>query len=241
MSGKNAIIVGASSGLGRELAGILSENGYTLGLAARRVGLLNELQAKIPGESFVKRIDVSDAPEAMRLFKELIDEMGSVNLVVLSAGIGFTNKEIDDWEPCRQTIDVNVSGFVALSGVAMEHFMTQKSGHLVGISSIAALRGGREAPVYNASKAFVSNYLQGLRQFVVKHKHPITITNIQSGLVNTAMAKGEGLFWLQPAEKAARQIFSAIRKKRNRAYITRRWRLIAWLLKILPDWIYNRL
>jgi len=112
--------------------------------------------------------------------------------------------------------------------------------HLVGISSIGAIRGGA-VPAYNASKAFVSNYLQGLRHVAAKQGHEITITEIQSGFVDTQMAKGSGLFWVASPSKAANQIYSAILRKRKHAYVTKRWRIIAYLLKILPDWIYHKL
>jgi short-subunit dehydrogenase len=75
--------------------------------------------------------------------------------------------------------------------VAMNHFIKNGSGHLVGISSIAALRGDRHAPAYNASKAFESNYLKGIRHLVTKSKLPIAVTEIQAGFVDTPMAKGK--------------------------------------------------
>ncbi|HLA50420.1 MAG TPA: oxidoreductase, partial [Thermodesulfovibrionia bacterium] len=98
-----------------------------------------------------------------------------------------------------------------------------------------------DSPAYNASKAFMSNYLEGLRQKTIKLKIPIVVTDIQPGFVNTAMAKGEGLFWVASPEKAAKQIFKAIESKKRHAYITKRWRIIAWLLTISPDWFYNKL
>ncbi len=108
------------------------------------------------------------------------------------------------------------------------------------ISSIAAIRGG-EAPSYNASKAFVSNYLQGLCYLNAKSKNNVVVTDIQPGFVDTAMAQGDGLFWVASPQKAAAQIFTAIKKKKRHAYITKRWRLIGWILKILPDFLYNKL
>ena len=123
----------------------------------------------------------------------------------------------------------------------MKHFVKQGSGHLVGISSVASIRGGRSAPAYNASKAYQSNYLEGLRQKAKKMGAKITITEIIPGFVDTAMAKGEGIFWSAPPKKAATQIFSAIYRKKSRAYITKRWRIIAWLLKLLPSFICERL
>ena len=188
----------------------------------------------------VKEIDVRDAESAMKVLGKFIEEMDGIDLIVISAGTGDVNVSLN-WPLENEAIKTNVIGFAALVNVAMHRFMTKGSGHLVGISSIAALRGGRESPAYNASKAFESNYLEGLRQKVRKSRLPITITDIKPGFVNTAMAKGDGIFWAAPADKAAIQIYNAIKRKRTHAYITRRWRLIAWILKILPASIYERL
>lgn len=237
---KKAIIIGASSGIGRELARELSRDGYAVGLAGRRVEMLNELQRELPAPSFVKRIDVSQTSEAARLLDELVGEMGAVDLIVISAGVGFINTDLE-WEKEKATIDTNVTGFAAMADAAIKHFIRQSSGHLVGISSVAALRGSGASPAYNASKAFVSNYLEGLRQKVSKLKLPVVVTDVQPGLVDTAMAQGEGLFWVAPPEKAARQIYAAIKRRRKHAYVTRRWRSIAWLLKWMPDYVYNKM
>jgi short-subunit dehydrogenase len=210
---KKAVVIGASSGIGRELSLLLGSSGYALGLAARRVELLEELAGKLPA-AVVRGIDVSSPHQAMERLELLIKDMGGVDLVVISAGTGHLNPELE-WELELDTIAVNVTGFAAMANVAMRHFMEQGRGHLVGISSIAALRGGAAAPAYNASKAFVSNYLQGLRQKVGRLGLPITITDIQPGLVDTAMAKGEGLFWVQSPDKAAAQIMEAIRAQKK--------------------------
>ncbi|MBM4064072.1 MAG: SDR family NAD(P)-dependent oxidoreductase [Planctomycetes bacterium] len=236
---KKAIIIGATSGIGRELAKILSLNNYVVGMAGRRTELLSNLQREISG-SYIKRIDVAESEEAITFLKELIQEMSGMDMIVISSGIGFINPELD-WKQEKETIDVNISGFAAIANAAFKYFSNQGSGHIVGISSIAAIRGSGEAPAYNASKAFVSNYLEGLRQKASKSGIAITVTEIQPGFVNTAMAKGEGLFWVAPPEKAAHQIFKAITGKKKHAYITKRWRSIAWLLKVIPGWIYNKL
>jgi len=237
---RKAIIIGASSGIGRELAKILSGNEYVVGVMARRVQLLEELGKDVKGTLFVQRIDVAGVESAMETLAKFIKKMGGVDLIVISAGTGEVNNRLD-WHLESETIETNVSGFAALVNVAMHHFMERGSGHLVGILSIAALRGGRESPAYNASKAFESNYLEGLRQKVRKSGWPITITDIKPGFVNTAMAKGEGIFWAAEPEKAARQIYHAIKRKKSTAYITRRWVLVAWLIKLLPGFIYERL
>lgn len=237
---KKAIVIGASSGIGRELAKILSRNEYVVGVMARRVQLLDELHSEAVGTFVVREIDVADAESAMEILDKFINEMDGVDLIVISAGTGEVNNNLS-WHLENETIKTNVSGFAALVNVAMHHFMEKGSGHLVGISSIAALRGGRESPAYNASKAFESNYLEGLRQKVRKSGLPIAITDIKPGFVNTAMAKGDGIFWAAEPKKAAEQIYHVIKRRKSTAYITQRWVLIAWLIKLLPGFIYERL
>jgi short-subunit dehydrogenase len=122
----------------------------------------------------------------------------------------------------------------------MKYFISHGRGHLVGISSLAALRGNRFSPAYSASKSFLSIYLEGLRHKAVKEKLSVTVTDIKPGYVNTAMAKGKYLFWIAPVPKAVKQIIKAIEKKKAVAYITRRWRVIAWIYKALPKWIYYK-
>ncbi|HIP93717.1 MAG TPA: SDR family NAD(P)-dependent oxidoreductase [Leucothrix sp.] len=235
---KKAIIVGATSGIGRELVKVLSINGYIVGATGRRLNLLKDLKEELTAQIFIKEIDVTKQ-SALSELQSLIDEMDGVDLIVISAGTGSLEPNLP-WNKEKETIETNVLGFGAIANIAYHHFIKKNSGHLVGISSIASIRGG-EAPAYNASKAFVANYLQGLRYLVKKNNKNITITDIQPGFVDTAMAQGEGLFWVATPEKAVDQIFTAIKKKKNHAYITKRWRLIAWVLKILPDFIYNKL
>jgi short-subunit dehydrogenase len=124
--------------------------------------------------------------------------------------------------------------------LAYKYFSQKGEGQIVGISSVAALRGGYDAPAYHASKAFISNYMEGLRIKAKKSNLPISITNIKPGYVKTDVLVKENLFWVASPEKAALQIYNAIDKKKDHAYITKRWRLIAWLLKIVPDFIYKR-
>jgi short-subunit dehydrogenase len=237
---KNAIIIGASSGIGRALAVTLSRDGYRVGVVARRTELLARLQAELTGPCVIKTADVSQPELAMPLVQELIDELGDVELFVISAGTGFENAPLA-WEPERETIAVNVLGFASMVNVAVTHLESRKAGHLVGISSVAAVRGLRGAPAYSASKAFVSNYLQGVRYRFKKLKLPITVTDVQPGFVDTNMAKGDAKFWVASAQTAAGQIAAAIRGRKRHVYVTRRWRLIAWLMQILPDSVYSRL
>lgn len=237
---KKVLIIGASSGIGKELAITFAKQGYEVGIMARRVELLEDLQKKISNKTYIGHIDISETSNSIEKVKNIIQKMDGIDILVINAAIGFLNPELD-WFKEKQTLDVNVTGFCALAGFAFKYFTKKGHGHLVGISSIGALRGGDAAPSYNASKAFMSNYLEGLQKKAFKDGLPIVVTDIKPGFVDTDMAKGEGKFWVASPREAAEQIYSAIEKQKNHAYITRRWRLIAWLLKIMPHCIYKRI
>lgn len=238
--GRKAIIIGASSGIGRELAKILAARGYRLGLAARREDLLTQLQEELPVGASIRTVDIRDARHVRETLEGLIQEVGGLDLAVISAGTGHLNPALE-LEKELDTIATNVHGFTVAANALFRHFYSQGHGHLVGISSIAAIRGGAAAPAYHASKAFVSNYLEGLTVRAAKSGLPILVTEVQPGFVDTAMAMGEGMFWVATAPKAAAQICAAIEKRRPHAFITRRWRLIAWLLRLLPAAVYRRM
>jgi short-subunit dehydrogenase len=237
-STRTAVIVGASSGIGEALAHELHRAGWRLVLLARRLDRLEALRERLTPETVVRLFDVAQ-PDAAVNFEEVLGELPGVDLVIISAGTGHNNPDLV-WELDLDTVTVNVRGFMAVAQVAMRHFLRRGRGHLVGISSIAALRGNRAA-AYAASKAFQSVYLDGFRDVARQSGHPIVVTEVQPGGVDTAMLKPDRplpalvrrLFVASP-EKAARQILRAIRKRKKHAYITRRYALVALILKLLP-------
>lgn len=236
---KRAIIIGASSGIGKALAEVLSADGYALGLTGRRVPLLQEIQNNLGGDITIQEMDVSEPLTAQEQFNKLAGEMGSIDLVIINAGTGYINPDLS-YDPEQETIDTNISGFTAIATASYQLFKKQGTGHIVGISSIASFRGSSFAPAYSASKAYVSNYMEGLRLKAFKDKFDLQVTDILPGFVDTPMAKGDGLFWVASPEKAARQIAGAIKNGKKRAYITKRWRLIAWIMKVLPEALLKR-
>ena len=179
------------------------------------------------------KLDIAQTDEAVHAVEEWFIRLGGVDLVVVSSGTGHINNNLD-WVPDRETLCVNVMGFAAMAQAAMRHFLMRGSGHLVGISSISGLRGSGPAAAYAASKAFVSLYLDGLRDLAKSRRLPITVTDIRPGFVDTAMMKTDHPFWVASPDKAADQILSAVRRKAKHAYVTRRWALIGLLLKLLP-------
>jgi short-subunit dehydrogenase len=237
---RKAIIIGASSGIGRELARILTRNNYMVGITGRRENLLIELQKENPTQYIYRAFDIRDLSKTAKNLHELVRELKGLDLFVVSSGVGYLNPELDA-EPEFQTIDTNITAFTDLVTYAFRYFRDHKGGHIVGITSIGALRGNKSAPAYNASKAYQSNYLEGLRQKAKSQGVPVYITDIKPGYVATDMAKGDRLFWVASPEKAATQIYRAIRLKKRKAYVTKRWRLFAILLKFFPGTLYEKL
>ncbi len=237
---KKAIIIGATSGIGKGLAEILVDNNYKVGITGRRTELLEELKSQNSNSYFIRTFDITDTKEINENLDALTTELGGLDLLIISSGTGDENQNLD-FEIEKRTIDTNVTGFTCVADWTFNYFQKQKYGHLVAISSIAGLRGSRQAPAYNATKAYQINYLEGLRQRANNLRTSIFVTDIRPGFVDTEMAKGEGLFWVMPVDRAVVQIYKAIRNKKKVVYITKRWGLVASVLKRLPKIIYDKM
>ena len=237
---KNAIIIGASSGIGKGLAKLLVNNNYKVGITGRRTELLEKLKLENPDSYFIKSFDIIDTKITVEKLEELASDIGGLDVLVINSGVADLNEDLD-FEIEKRTIDTNAIGFTCISNWAFNCFEKQKFGHLVAITSVGGLRGSRQAPSYNATKAYQINYLEALRQKATKLRIPIFITDIRPGFVNTAMAKGERQFWVSTIDKATRQIYNAVKRKKKIVYVTKRWRLIATILKWMPRQIYDRM
>lgn len=234
------IIIGATSGIGLELAKLYIKNGDKVGATGRRGYLLDELQKQFPSEVITECFDVMGSENIPHL-ELLIQKLGGLDLLIYNSGFGEISKTLD-WAIDKQTTQTNVNGFIEIVNYAFNFFLKQGMGQIAATSSIAAIHGNSRAPAYSASKAFMSTYLEGLyfRALRLRRKGiAIDITDIQPGFVNTKMPQGK-IFWQAPVSKASKQIFTAIKKKKRRAYITRRWWLIAWILKWAPYTILKR-
>ena len=236
---KKAIIIGASSGIGRALAIELSRRGYRLGITSRRLDMLQQVASACQGPTHVMAMDMEKHLEARMLLQALIAEMGGVDIIIYNAGVGESSGK---WEKENQMHQINAVGFAAVANFAFMYFKENKRrGQMVGISSVAGTRGIRHSIGYSATKAFMWSYMQGQRHRAIAEGLDITITDIRPGFIDTPMTQGQkGMFWVQPADKAAVQIADAIIARKSVAYITRRWWLIGQLMKLIPDLVWNR-
>ena len=238
MTQKKIIIIGATSGIGRRMAELYAEQGHTVGVTGRRLELLQEIKQLYPGKIEYECFDVT-GKENIPHIQSLIDKLNGLDILVISAGNGEPSDELS-WEIDKMTVDTNVNGFVEMANWAFNYFLKQGGGQLATISSIAAIRGNSWAPAYSAGKAFQSNYFEGLAIKARRLKSGMSVTCIEPGFVKTKMAKGNKQFWVVPVDKAARQIINAIDKRKRKAYISRRWWIIAKLFKWIPYSILRR-
>ncbi len=234
---KRAIVTGASAGIGWSLCLRLADAGYLVGAMARRADRLAELAALRPGKIIAHACDMLHHDHLVDNLNALAAKLGGMDLMIANAGVGRRNPELLI-EPELETIGVNVTAFVICLDWAAARFRAQGRGHLVGISSVAAFWGNGRNPAYNASKAFDLRYLQGLNSNL--RPQGIIVTDIRPGFIATEMTAGrDDMFWVAKPEKAADQIYRAIKSRKRVAYITRRWRFMAWMMRLMPYHLYR--
>ena len=236
----NIIVIGATSGIGKALFEKYVKEENRLGIIGRRTQLLDELKHQYPSKTHTATADITKQDEVEQAISSLQKELGSIDLAIVCSGIGDLNPSLD-YNVERPTIDTNVIGWTFVVDMLYNIFVQRGHGHLVAITSAGGLRGEPIAPAYSASKAYQINYMEALRKKAYKSGSQIYVTDIRPGLVNTAMAKGEGLFWVMPVEKVANQIITAIHKNKYKAYVTKRWHILAIINKNLPFALYKRM
>jgi short-subunit dehydrogenase len=237
---KKAIIIGATSGIGRGLAELLAKNGYLVGITGRREKNLIEIQQTNPQHFFIKAFDVQNTADSVKKLDELILEMGGLDLMVYSSGIGCENKELK-FDIELDTINTNAIGFTNIATYVFNYFKRQELGHIVSISSVAGFRGNPYYPAYAATKAYLQNYIESLRIKSKKEKCGVNITDLRAGFIRTGHVDESKMFWAISVETATKWMLKAIRKKKEVAYIKKRWWFIMILMRLMPRWIYDRL
>lgn len=233
--------MGATSGIGLEVALQLAEKGWQVAVAGRRRSLLESLAQRHGNIGPIAEIDIT-LPDAPTKLDALFEAMGEVDLYFHSSGIGFQNTNLDI-ERELSTVRTNADGFVQMVVTAFRHFANNPSrcGHIAAITSIARTKGLGAAPAYSATKRFQSHYLECLQQLATIQNFNIHLTDIRPGFVETALIEGQKYpLQLQPKAVAAK-IVRAI--ERNKAVVTIDWRyrLLVAIWKCIPHWLWVRM
>ena len=237
---KRVIIIGASSGIGMEVAKLLLDEGCRLGVAARREDRLQLLKQLAPDRVVTATIDVTAEGAEQRL-RALIDELGGMDLFFYASGIGKQNRTLTP-EIELNTVNTNGMGFTRMIGEAYRYFADKGEGHIAAISSIAGTKGLGPAPSYSATKAMQNVYLQALEQQANARNLKIRFTDIRPGFVDTALLNGDFHYpmMLKP-ENVARQIVRAINSKRHIKVIDWRYAILTALWRRLPRPLWRHL
>ena len=237
---KRAIVIGASSGIGREVSRLLLADGWTVGVAARREDRLLELKASSPDNVEVMRIDVT-AADAGECLLELVKRLGGVSLFVYCSGVGWQNAGLEP-APELATVDVNVKGFTAMVGTMFNYMAANLGGDIAVISSVAGTKGLGVAPSYSASKVYQNTYIQALEQLSNMRRLHIRFTDIRPGFVDTDLLSGGGHYpMLMDKTVVARHIVRAIYAHRHVCVIDWRYRVLVALWRAMPSWLWRKL
>lgn len=237
---KKVIIIGATSGIGREVALVYIAQGWTVGVAGRREAELESLRAMAPEQVFTQVLDVTKDDAAKHL-QTLINKVGGMDLFLLSSGIGKQNYTLDT-EIELATAATNVEGFIRMTNAAYHYFEKQGHGHLAVISSIAGTKGLGAAAAYSATKGFQHMYMDALDQLSRMQKLNISFTDIRPGFVATPLLKSSKSYpMLMEAPIVALDIVDALERKKRVAIIDWRFRLLVGFWRLIPKWIWLRL
>ena len=240
MDTKKAIIVGASSGIGLEVARLLLADGWQLGVAARREEPLQALQQEAPERVEVMKIDVTQ-PDADQRLLALIDRIGGMDLYFHASGIGKQNRTLEPDIELRTT-ETNALGFTRMIGTAYRYFADKGEGHIAAITSIAGTKGLGPAPSYSATKALQATYLEALEQQARQRHLPIHFTDIRPGFVDTALLNDNFPYpMLMRPQAVARDIVRSIKKRRHVRVIDFRYRVLTFFWGLLPRCLWRRI
>ena len=237
---KKIIIVGASSGIGRETAICFAQAGWKVGVAARRQEQLNELQKLYPNQIYTETMDITE-PSCTKSLNSLIEKMGGMDVYLHVSGIGKQNSALEEGIEI-DTLRTNGEGFARCMGEAYRYFIKTGCGHIAAVTSIAGTKGLGMAPAYSATKRFQSTYLQCLAQLSsIKNVH-VKFTDIKPGFVATELLNDVHQYpMLMTAPKVAKRIYKAILKQERSVVIDWRYNLLTKVWKLIPDCIWERL
>jgi len=241
-----ALIIGASSGMGAALAKKLAGEGYNLALIARREELLSSLCDEInqsidKGRAQYYVHDVSGYGVVPDLLRRIVSDLGGLDLVIYAAGVNFAPLADEyNTKNDRQMLEINLIGAFAWLNSIAAMFQSAKAGQIVGISSVAGERGRVGNPVYNASKAGLTNYLESLRNRLARRG--VNVLTVKAGFVQTDMLKAaQKVMFPITAEKAADDIWKAIRVRKQEIYTPWFWRWIMFVIRSIPSILFRRM
>ncbi|RHX84091.1 SDR family oxidoreductase [Leptospira stimsonii] len=244
---KNVLITGASSGIGKELARLYAEAGANVALTARRKDSLKKIADDVKakgakGKIVFDSLDVADYEQNFKVIPKLVKELGGLDLIILNAGISTSSSFGGrSFEADRKVIETNLIGAMAGVEAVLPTFQKQKSGQIVGISSVASFRGLPGSASYSSSKAGLSTYLEAVRGEV--SRYGIRVTVIHPGFIDTPINNQmKSRPFVVPVEKGAQKIYKRIENKVLSATVPWfPWAFIGSLMRNMPEFLWSKI
>ena len=239
---RSAIVMGATSGIGYEVALILASRGWRIGVAGRREEILAKMTDEIDGVVAYEVIDVNTI-EAVDGLHKLIGKLGGMDLYFHSSGIGYQNTALDAGKELT-TIETNCLGMARLVGEAFRYFeqRPETDGQIAVISSISRTKGLGAAPGYSASKRFTSHYLECLCQLTsIRNIRNIHITDVRPGFVKTPLIEGSNFPMQLDARKVAVSIVDGLERRKPVITINWLYRLLVFFWQLIPRCVWIRM
>lgn len=235
---KSIIIIGATSGIGEQVAKNFHQKGYKIGILGRRIENLISIKQELKENVFYRKIDVTKK-ESIIILRELIEEMNGVETILICSGFGRQNKNLDP-EIEEKTLETNALGFTRIIGEAYRYFSEKGFGHIAAISSIAGTKGLGASPSYSSTKRFESHYMQCLSQLSRINNKKITFTDIRPEFVDTDFLNGNYPM-LMKVDKVAKIITRAIINKKRVKIIDWRYSILVFFWKLIPNFVWERI
>lgn len=233
------IIMGATSGIGLEVAKIISQQGHEIGIAGRRSENLERIKGELPNVKATASIDITQT-EATKSLQQLIDDLGGVDLYFHSSGIGYQNQALDDTIELN-TVRTNCEGMTRMLDYVFNYFVEQKrEGQIAVITSVARTKGIGVAPAYSATKKFQGTYVQALAQLATIKKAKIHFSEIRPGFVATELLK-HNYPMMMSTEYVAGKVVKGVMKRRRIITVDWRYRLLVRFWKMIPDCIWEKI
>lgn len=253
LESRRAIVMGATSGLGREIALELLKRGFIVGVCGRRLELLQEFEAEwkswllspaassrvAPQRVFIRQIDITAADAPERLLG-LVEEMGGMDMYIHSSGIGYKNMALDGRIE-RETVITNALGFTQMVDAAFDWFKERGGGHIAFISSVAGTKGLGAAPSYSATKRYQWIYAQALAQLSSMERYNISFTDIRPGFVATGFLGSSKYPLLLEKHYVAQKIVKAILARKRSVIIDYKYKILCLFWRMIPNWLWERL
>jgi len=241
----NVLIIGASSGIGKETAHVFSQKGHAVICSSRDQKeleyLVSDLKIRYGNSAYAVPLDLTDRLSIKQFLDDVYKIYKKIDCIVVTAATMPGNEmKYYSEEGLINTTMTNYIGIALILNVISQHMVNNNSGIIICLSSVAGERGRQSNFIYGASKSALITYLQGLRGML--YRHNVQVTTVLPGYVDTLMSYGKikGSLAVSPVY-AAKKIYSLIDKKRNTVYIPPVWWLIMKIIKSIPETIFKRL